>query len=62
MIFKLIEIKIYCEVRVILQFNGRNQFPTRKTKLFNSAVHVELVASDYVSIPNQGVFRFDNLG
>ena len=41
-----------------MQLNGRNQFPTRKSKLVNSAVHVESVASEYVCFPNQAVKTF----
>ena len=33
---------------MILQLNGRNQFPTWNAKLFNSALHVELTPSEYV--------------
>ena len=47
-VFKFIEIKIYSQVQMILQLNGRNQFPTRNTKLLSSAVHVESAASEYV--------------
>ena len=34
-------------------------FLTRDTKLVNSAVHVESVASAYVCFPNEAVFRID---
>ena len=40
-----------------MQLNGRNQFPTRKSKLVNSAVHVESVTSEYVYFLNQTVKR-----
>ena len=53
-VFKFVEIKIH----VILQLNGRNQFPTRKSNLVNSPVHVETVASEYVCFPNQAVETF----
>ena len=35
-----------------------SQFPRRKSKLANSAVHVESVASEYVYFPNQAVKTF----
>ena len=47
-------------VHVILQPNGRNQFPTRNPKLVDSAVHVESVANEYICFQNQDVLRFDN--
>ena len=59
-VFKFIDIKTCSYVHVILQLNGRNQFPTRNTKLVNSAVYVESAGSEYVCFPNQAVFRFDN--
>ena len=59
-VFKFIEIKICSHIHLISQLNGRNQFPTRNTKLVNFALHVESAASEYVCFPNQAVFRFDN--
>ena len=47
-VFKFVEIKICFYIHVILQLSGCNQFPTRKSKLAISAVHVELVANEYV--------------
>ena len=36
------------------------QIEKRNTKLVNSAVDMELVASEHVCFPNQAVFRFDD--